>query len=65
MLPEDPSSDYFVCASPNEFALRVLELSRSEDLLSRKTKMFIELFDQVPNLDDFGRILTETINSKL
>ena len=65
VLPEGPSSDYFVCVSPNEFASRVLELSRSEDLLSRKTKMFIELFEQVPNLDDFGTILTESINSRL
>tara|TARA_B100001093_G_scaffold67680_1_gene57749 strand:- start:319 stop:1569 length:1251 start_codon:yes stop_codon:yes gene_type:complete len=65
VLPEVSTSDYFICGNPNEFASRVLELSRSEGLLSRKTKMFIELFDQVPSLDDFGTILTETINSKL
>ena len=65
VLPEGPTSDYFICGDPDEFASRVLELSRSEDLLSRKTKMFIKLFEQVPNLDDFGTILTESINSKL
>ena len=65
VLPENSASDYYVCSTPNKFASRILELSRSEELLINKTEMFAKLFDRAPSLDDFGRILTETINSKL
>ena len=50
-----------MCSNPDEFAARVLELSRSEELLISKTKTFTKLFDEAPSLDDFGRILVETL----
>ena len=65
VLPKNPVSDYYICSNPDEFASRVLELSRSEELLISKTKTFAKLFDEAPSLDDFGRILVETVNSKL
>ena len=64
-IAENTVSDYYICSNPDEFAARVLELSRSEELLISKTKTFTKLFDEAPSLDDFGRILVETVNSKL